>query len=67
MNTRVGDDNLQPAQSHVVSLEGISLADVEKLEPAALREALRSVLRDPTSDRVNPEHSDNLLPHNNQG
>jgi len=66
MNARVGDENLRPAQSHVISLEGISLADVEKLEPAALREALRSVLRDPSSERVNPEHSDNLT-HNNQG
>jgi hypothetical protein len=64
MNTRVGDDNLRPAQSHVISLEGISLADVEKLEPAALREALRSVFRDASSE-VNPEHSDNL--HNNKG
>jgi hypothetical protein len=64
MNRRVGDDNLRPAQNHVISLEGISLADVEKLEPAALREALRAVLRDLSSERVNPEHSDNLT-HNN--
>jgi hypothetical protein len=66
MNTRLGD-NLQSAQSHLISLEGVSLVDVEKLEPAALREALRAVLSHGPSSEANPQHNDDIRPHSNTG